>query len=149
MIGNYIYHLFKLLSTNPESPKLESARPSYHPLALAHIHDVTRARSSVNIVELVNINSHSSSSLKYLAIRIGAGTGIFTRALLTHPDWSSNIKAIKAIEPSPGMRDVFSQAVKDDRVTISEGTFEKTGVDDQWADLIIIAQVRPILLIRD
>lgn len=42
------------------------------------------------------------------------------------------------------MRDVFSQTVKDDRVTISEGTFEKTGIDDQWADLIIIAQVRPI-----
>lgn len=77
---------------------------------------------------------------KILYRRIGSGTGIFTRALLAHPKWS-DIKAVKAIEPSAGMRDVFSQTVEDDRVTVSEGTFEETGVDDKWADVVIIAQV--------
>jgi hypothetical protein len=88
-----------------------------------------------------------ANSLIYLSnIRLGAGTGIFTRALLVHPGWTSDIKAIKAIEPSAGMRDVFSQTVKDNRVTIGKGTFEETGIDDQWADLVIIAQVRIITI---
>lgn len=44
--------------------ELESARPSYQPLALAHIRDVVREKSSVNVAEFVNINSHSSGVLK-------------------------------------------------------------------------------------
>jgi phospholipid N-methyltransferase len=74
--------------------------------------------------------------------RIGAGTGIFTRALLDQ-NWSSDIKNIKAIEPSAGMREVFSKSVSSDRVTISinEGTFDTTGIEDQWGDLVVIAQV--------
>ena len=73
--------------------------------------------------------------------RIGSGTGIFTRALLAHIQWNAAIKQIKAIEPSEGMRSVFSQQVKDDRVTVAEGTFIATGIADSWADLVIIAQV--------
>lgn len=76
--------------------------------------------------------------------RIGAGTGIFTRALLASPDWSDSVKAIKALEPSEGMRNTFSDSTKDQRVTIAYGTFNETGVEDGWADIIIIAQVRPI-----
>ena len=74
--------------------------------------------------------------------RIGAGTGIFTRALLRQ-EWSSDIKNIRAIEPSPGMRDVFSKTVSSDCVAISinEGTFDTTGIEDQWGDVIVIAQV--------
>jgi phospholipid N-methyltransferase len=73
--------------------------------------------------------------------RIGSGTGIFTRALLAHIQWNAAIKQIKAIEPSEGMRSVFSQQVKDDRVTVAEGTFISTGIADSWADLVVIAQV--------
>lgn len=73
--------------------------------------------------------------------RIGAGTGIFTRALLAHPDWADAIKELRAVEPSAGMRDVFSKTVTDPRVSVREGTFDTTGVEDGWADLIIIAQV--------
>jgi SAM-dependent methyltransferase len=73
--------------------------------------------------------------------RIGSGTGIFTRALLAHIQWNAAIKQIKAIEPSEGMRSVFSQQVKDDRVTVAEGTFIATGIADNWADLVVIAQV--------
>jgi hypothetical protein len=40
------------------------------------------------------------------------------------------------------MRDAFNKGVSDPRVTCSEGTFEKTGVEDGWADLVVVAQVR-------
>ncbi len=74
------------------------------------------------------------------AYRLGSGTGIFTRALLAHPDWSSAIKELRAIEPSEGMRSVFSKTVTDPRTSAHEGTFDTTGVEDGWADLVVIAQ---------
>lgn len=40
------------------------------------------------------------------------------------------------------MRDVFAQSIKEKHVTVAHGTFNETGVEDGWADLIIIAQVR-------
>ena len=73
--------------------------------------------------------------------RIGAGTGIFTQALLTHPGWSSDIGQLKAVEPSEGMRSAFSKNVTDKRATTQEGTFDHTGIDDGWADIIVVAQV--------
>lgn len=36
---------------------------------------------------------------------------------------------------------MFSQTVKDDRVTVAEGTFDATGIAEGWADLVVIAQV--------
>jgi hypothetical protein len=39
------------------------------------------------------------------------------------------------------MRDVFSKTVVDKRVSTSEGTFEQTGIEDGWADLVVVAQV--------
>jgi len=38
------------------------------------------------------------------------------------------------------MREVFSKTVEDERVVVSEGTFDHTGVDAGWADLIVVAQ---------
>ena len=73
--------------------------------------------------------------------RLGAGTGIFTRALLAHPDWAESIKELRAVEPSEGMRDVFTKTVSDPRVSVREGTFDTTGIEDGWADLVVIAQV--------
>jgi hypothetical protein len=75
-----------------------------------------------------------------LAFRIGAGTGIFTRALLNHPEWATSIGTLRAIEPSDGMRDFWMKRVQDNRCTIVNGTFDNTAVEDGWADLIIIAQ---------
>ncbi len=77
--------------------------------------------------------------------RLGAGTGIFTRALLAHPDWASAIKSLRAIEPSEGMREVFGKGVNDERVTVSEGTFDMTNVEDGWADLVVVAQVGTVV----
>ncbi|KAF7440539.1 hypothetical protein PC9H_000885 [Pleurotus ostreatus] len=100
----------------------DKARPSYQPYVLSHIRNAVKGESPLNIVEL------------------GAGTGIFTRALLAHPDWASSIKSLRAIEPSEGMREVFSKSVNDERVTVTEGTFDTTNVEDGWADLVVVAQ---------
>jgi len=100
----------------------DRARPSYPAAAISHIRQAVKYPSPLNVVE------------------IGSGTGIFTRALLAHPDWSSSVGQLKALEPSEGMRDIFVESVKDDRVTTAEGTFDHTGVEDGWADLVVIAQ---------
>ncbi|KAL5511249.1 hypothetical protein ACEPAH_4464 [Sanghuangporus vaninii] len=100
----------------------DRARPSYQPEALSLIRKAVESKPKVNVVEL------------------GAGTGIFTRALLAHPEWSDSIAELKAVEPSDGMRGVFSKSVSDPRASISEGTFDNTGVESGWADIIIIAQ---------
>lgn len=74
--------------------------------------------------------------------RIGAGTGLFTRAFLADQDDETKIASLKAIEPSAGMRDVFRQRASHEFVTIDDGTFDNAPtVEDGWADLIIIAQV--------
>ena len=76
--------------------------------------------------------------------RIGAGTGLFTTALLAHPDWSATatIGSLKAYDPSAGMRAVFAEKTTDGRVTVAEGTFDRVDAGDSWADLVVIAQVR-------
>jgi len=98
----------------------DRVRPSYPPFVFETIFNAIKSKSQLNIVE------------------IGSGTGIFTRALLAQ--WNTAIYQIKAIEPSEGMRSMFSQTVKDDRVTVAEGTFDATGIAEGWADLVVIAQ---------
>lgn len=84
--------------------------------------------------------------LTVIYYRIGSGTGIFTRGLLSRPEWSGDsISEIKAIEPGEGMRTVFSSTINDSRVSVSEGVFENTGVTNGWADVIAIATVRRLL----
>lgn len=100
----------------------DRARPSYQPIVLSHIRKVVRGSAPVNIVE------------------IGSGTGIFTRALFAHPEWRESIGELRAVEPSEGMRSVFSKTVLDPRATAVEGTFDHTNVEDGWADLVVIAQ---------
>ena len=77
--------------------------------------------------------------------RIGSGSGILTRNVLDHPLWSTDIAAIQAIEPNEGLRQICSDVVKDPRVTVRDGTFENTGVESGWADVILMASVRPSL----
>ena len=38
------------------------------------------------------------------------------------------------------MRDEFSKTIDDPRVSVAEGNFISTGIDDNWADVIVIAQ---------
>ncbi|KAJ7138429.1 S-adenosyl-L-methionine-dependent methyltransferase [Mycena crocata] len=97
------------------------ARPAYQPDALSHLRRQITSSDALNVVE------------------IGAGTGIFTRALLAHPEWTS-IGALKAVDPSEGMREAFVRFTVDARVEVSHGTFDATGVETGWADLIVVAQ---------
>jgi len=103
------------------SEHYNKVRPSYPSEVLSHIRKAVPDHD-VKVVEL------------------GSGTGIFTRAMLSHPEWAKSISEIKAVEPSEGMRTVFAREVTDPRVSLTEGTFDKTGVADAWADLIVIAQ---------
>ncbi|KAI6103394.1 S-adenosyl-L-methionine-dependent methyltransferase [Pisolithus sp. B1] len=99
-----------------------------------------RARPSYPAQSLTFIKSIATKSEPLNVVEIGAGTGLFTRALLSHPDWTSSIARLRAIEPSEGMRKVWSEKVTVENATIEEGTFESTAVPDGWADLIVIAQ---------
>ena len=126
------------------------ARPSYQAPALKHIRDSVVLPQPLNIVESVSWGfcAHVESINESLGThyRIGAGTGLLTRALLAHPDWSerTTIGCLKAYDPSSGMRAVFKEKNEDDRVTVAEGTFERVDAEDSWADLVVIAQVSPL-----
>ncbi|KAI5123347.1 hypothetical protein M0805_001768 [Coniferiporia weirii] len=96
-------------------------RPSYDSKVLSHIRKAVGGKEELNIVE------------------IGCGTGIFTRDILAHPEWSKSIAEIKCMDPNEGMRAVFLKTLSDPRVNLSNGTFEDTGVADGWADLIVSA----------
>ncbi|KAI0273766.1 S-adenosyl-L-methionine-dependent methyltransferase [Gloeopeniophorella convolvens] len=100
----------------------DRARPSYPIEVLKYLRQEVAAPSPLDVVE------------------IGSGTGIFTRALLAHPDWASAVGKLTAVEPSAGMRSVFDKTVLDDRVSSKEGSFDNTGVPDHSADLVIVAQ---------
>ena len=39
---------------------------------------------------------------------------------------------------------MFAERTKDDRVTVAEGTFDRVDAEDNWADLVVIAQVSPL-----
>ncbi|KAH0826988.1 hypothetical protein J3R83DRAFT_4647 [Lanmaoa asiatica] len=84
----------------------DRARPSYPPDSVRFIKKVADSSAPLNVVE------------------IGAGTGLFTRALLADNDDETKIASLKAIEPSVGMRQVFQQRVSHESVTISHGTFD-------------------------
>lgn len=94
--------------------------------------------------------SDSKTILTHCALRIGAGTGIFTRALLAHPEWTSAVGTLKAVEPVEGMREQFNKtSLKDDpRVSIQEGSFSQTNIGDGEADLVVIAQVCLIAILH-
>ena len=77
----------------------------------------------------------------FIYLRLGSGTGIFTRNLLAHPAWANSIGHLNAVEPSEGMRKTFDKNIQDKRIVTTNGTFDVTGVEDSWADVIIIAQV--------
>lgn len=99
-----------------------------------------RARPSYPSDALSAIRATLKKSPPYNIAEIGAGTGIFTRAFLSHPEWASDVKEFRAVEPSAGMRDQFSSKLSDPRVSIAEGTFDDTHIPDGWADLIVVAQ---------
>ncbi|KAI5123345.1 hypothetical protein M0805_001768 [Coniferiporia weirii] len=104
-----------------KSELYDKFRASYAYKVLSHIRKAVSRKEYLRIVE------------------VGCGTGIFTRALLAHPEWDSSVSEIRCIDPNEGMRAVFAKTVKDSRVSLFDGTFENTEVPDGWADLIVSA----------
>jgi len=100
----------------------DRARPSYPARALTALYASLSVSSSLKVAE------------------IGSGTGLFTRALLSHSRFGRSVAELCAVEPSAGMRDAFGKVVKDSRVSCREGTFETTGLETGWADLVVVAQ---------
>ena len=121
-------------------PVIESA--TYVPAGQHSFHQKGCRHRSSTKRRRVRPQSHLPLQSRVDECRIGAGTGLFTRALLADHDGETEIASLKAIEPSAGMRDVFKQRVNHESVTISHGTFDNVpSVENGWADLIIIAQV--------
>lgn len=104
----------------------DRARPSYQPSVLSWIRKAVRKTDG----EKLNV------------LEIGAGTGIFTRALLAHPDWKDDVGELMAVEPSEGMREQFTKTTTSTQTTISvhPGHFASTPAPAAWADLLVIAQ---------
>ena len=88
-----------------------SSRPGYPPEIVDWLYAQTHARKVTDI---------------------GAGTGIFTRLLLTHP-WQ-----VCAVEPNADMLQQFKAALSDVPVCCSTG--ENTTLPDSSTDLITVAQ---------
>lgn len=63
---------------------------------------------------------------------VGAGTGIFTQALL------KRFRHVTALEPNAAMREKFSVSLPD--IVCSDGSGENTKLPDNSADLITVAQ---------
>lgn len=110
-----------------------------------------RARPSYPIQAIIRI-IECLPSKRSEVVELGAGTGIFTRALLSQVH-EGQIKQLTAIEPAAGMRSHFNKAVENwksstfsekqetPEVRCLDGTFDNLEVlEDASADLVVAAQ---------
>ncbi|KAF3917568.1 hypothetical protein AA313_de0203139 [Arthrobotrys entomopaga] len=132
-------------STSGESGLYDRARPSYPPEALSHIFTALH-RSSSSKENDTGIN----------IIELGAGTGIFSRLLLSPPQdipQSPPIAKFLAVEPATGMRQGFTTSLQrlnipvgstgvtgTEVVQVVNGSFTDIPAPEGWADAVIIAQ---------
>ncbi|KAF3140138.1 hypothetical protein TWF594_006526 [Orbilia oligospora] len=144
-MSSSVHPVADAFSTSGSSGLYEKARPSYPPESLSKIFaafhksiENNKTDGGINVVEL------------------GAGTGIFTRLLISPPETTSEIPQINkivAVEPGPGMREGFISTLTkknipvgtigvkgEEKVQILPGTFDSIPVEDAWADGIVIAQ---------
>lgn len=104
----------------------DRARPTY---PLQSIHRI-----------LEHLPDHDSN-----VIELGAGTGIFTRALLSNAT-PGQIKKWNAIEPAAGMRESFMQwansySVEGTTIDCNHGTFDSMeSIESESADMVTAAQ---------
>ncbi|KAK6518719.1 hypothetical protein TWF506_005857 [Arthrobotrys conoides] len=133
-------------STSGSSGLYDKARPSYPPESLSKIFTALHKSIENNKKDGSGIN----------IVELGAGTGIFTRLLISPPETTLEIPQINkivAVEPGSGMREGFISALTkknipvgttgvtgEEKVQILHGTFDSIPVEDGWADGIVIAQ---------
>ncbi|GAA5908864.1 hypothetical protein JCM6882_005470 [Rhodosporidiobolus microsporus] len=121
----------------------DRARPSYPADAISSI--------------LSRLPAASSTGEGALIVELGAGTGLFTRGLLSAlsvpgSPYHGRVRKVLAVEPSEGMRVGFEKGLEREglrgadgkvagvEVECVEGTFEKVPVGEGEADLVVIAQ---------
>lgn len=116
------YTLQCILTGTPytQAAKYEATRPSYPP-------------ESVDFI--VNCCRPSSPDTPYKKVLdLAAGTGKFTRLLAQYPSLQ-----VSAVEPVEGMRIEFKRALPS-KVSVVEGTSTRIPFDDDYFDLVTIAQ---------
>ena len=116
-----IAHAFSISGANGI---YNSARPSYPLSAISHL-----------------FSSFPESSDGLSIAELGAGTGIFTRLLLSHGN--GRIRDLLVVEPSAGMREGFAKAVevpRDVNMRVVDGTFDSIDSGVATLDAVVIAQ---------
>lgn len=123
-----------------------TSTPTVHKVAQAGFGEGTNAlydtyRPTYPSEQLEYIQSSLSNPAGPLnVLEVGSGTGIFTRSLLAHKSFGAAVAQLHAVEPSSGMRAHFAETIKDERVSCRDGTFDNTGAEESWADLVVVAQ---------
>lgn len=108
---------------------------------MTQIREAVKSSPPLNVAEYDLSRMPCVLRLTAIPTRLGSGSGIFTRNLLTHPAWAESIGRLEAVEPSEGMRKSFEKSIQDPRVVTIDGTFDSTNLPDGWADVVIVAQV--------
>lgn len=103
-----------LASFNANHELYDKARPSFQPEAVTWLKKTSGLKKGAKVVELA------------------VGTGKFTKAIV-----DAGYELV-AVEPSRGMLKSFSKNFPD--VPAKIGSSYETGVDSEWADVVIIAQ---------
>ncbi|KAG8754395.1 hypothetical protein FRC12_011200 [Ceratobasidium sp. 428] len=118
-----VHEVAKLGFASGTNDHYDKARPSYPQEALTALYtSIPKTDEPLKIAEL------------------GSGTGLFTRALLAHSVFGPAVGELRAIEPSEGMRQALEERTKDSRAKSLAGDFLNSGVEDGWADLVVVAQ---------
>ncbi|EPS45546.1 hypothetical protein H072_487 [Dactylellina haptotyla CBS 200.50] len=134
-------------TTSGGSGLYDRARPSYPSEALNLIFAALKRSTESNTAVPNRLN----------VLELGAGTGIFSRLLVSPPDGvdtqSTEISKLVAVEPASGMRAGFKSGMAgigaptgetgpngDEKVQVIDGTFDNIPVPDGWADAVVIAQ---------
>lgn len=121
-MGSVIHEIAKAGFGSGTNELYDRARPTYPAGTLSFMRSKLPETGKLNVIE------------------IGSGTGLFTRALLAHPEWKDSLGSLHAVDPSEGMRNTFTARTNDSRVTVNEGTFIESGEQQGWADGLVIAQ---------
>ncbi|EJD02317.1 S-adenosyl-L-methionine-dependent methyltransferase [Fomitiporia mediterranea MF3/22] len=121
-----------------------SIPPKVHPVSQAgfgatkaELYDAVRPYYPKEVV--THIRTALSVKDKLRIVEIASGTGKFTKSLVANLEWKKCLAELKCVEPNEGMRVVFTRTMDDPRVSLANGTFDNTGVPDNWADLVVVA----------
>ncbi|GAA1814260.1 class I SAM-dependent methyltransferase [Nesterenkonia flava] len=122
-----------LLTDEARRRRLGSAFSDAQDLAQAREYDALRPRYPQDAVDRL-----LSTSGEYpTVVELGAGSGILTRDLLTHPRLHGGV--LHAVEPSGPMLEILGET-QDPRLRLHRATAEQTGLPASCADVVVASQ---------